>query len=353
MGERNLNKAQPLISIVIPYYNTERYLERCVDSITAQTYRNLEILLVNDGSEDRSVSIAKALEEEDERIVNINVPHGGVSIARNAGLKRAHGDYIMFVDSDDWMAPRIVGHMARLMEKLDADLVTCEIERAEDVSSVSKNIPRSLSYSVCSRDSYMKIFFKISSNEWVHFPVAKLYKRELLPQPLYPEHIRVGEDVLGTYLAVSETRKIVRLKEVGYYYFINPRSATSQFDERDFDLIRVWDKVVEATNGKEPDHSYAKLNRDRINFTLLLRMLTELPAKERKQKYGKIEKQLLADLKKCEKSLLRSPIVFSRKVLIFLLCHCYPLVAFGGSILFRIGNRSGSAVAFSQRRGLS
>ena len=351
MESRKPGKEQPLISVVIPYFNTEKYLVRCVDSITSQTWRNLEILLVNDGSEDRSPLIARQLAEEDSRIRTIDVPHGGVSIARNAGLEKASGKYVMFVDSDDWMAPRIISHMARLMEKLDADLVTCEIERSEEVTEFP--VSRQAKYSVCSRDAFMRIFFKISSNEWVHFPVAKLYKKDLLPNPLYPEHIRVGEDVLGTYLAVAETRKIVRLKEVGYYYFINPRSATSQFDERDFDLIRVWDKVVEATNGKEPDHSYARLNRDRINFTLLLRMLTELPAKERKEKFGDIEKQLRVDLKKCEKNLLRSPIVFSRKVLIFLLCHCYPLVELGGGILYKIGSRHGSSVAFSQRRGLS
>ncbi|MBR3242423.1 MAG: glycosyltransferase [Parasporobacterium sp.] len=351
MDERNFGNTQPLISVIIPYFNTEKYLVRCVDSITAQTWRNLEIILVNDGSDDRSPSIARELASEDSRIVIMDVPHGGVSIARNAGLERASGKYVLFVDSDDWMAPRIIGHMARLMEKLDADLVTCEIERSEEISEFPS--AKQAKYSVCTRDAFMRIFFKISSNEWVHFPVAKLYKRELLPKPLYPEHIRVGEDVLGTYLAVAETRKIVRLKEVGYYYFINPRSATSQFDERDFDLIRVWDKVVEATRGKEPDHSYARLNRDRINFTLLLRMLTELPARERKARFGKIEKQLRSDLKKCEKNLLHSPIVFSRKVLIFLLCHCYPVVELGGSILYKIGNRHGSSIAFSQRRGLS
>ena len=352
MDSRNFDREKPLISIVIPYYNTEKYLERCVDSVTAQTYRNLEILLVNDGSEDRSPEIAEALAEEDERVIPVDVPHGGVSIARNAGLARARGRYIMFVDSDDWLAPRIIGHMLRAIEHTKADLATCEIERAEDISSTAPSRGNTKA-SVCSKDSFLKTFFRINSNEWVHFPVAKLYKRELLPQPLYPEHIRVGEDVLGTYLAVSNTRKIVRLKEVGYYYFINPRSATSQFDERDFDLIQVWDKVVDATEGTEPDHSYAKLNRDRINFTLLLRMLTELSPSDRKRKFGRIEKQLLSDLKKSEKSLLHSPIVLSRKVLIFLLCHCYPLVAFAGNILYQIGKRTGRTIAFSQRRDLS
>lgn len=347
----SINRKQPLISVVIPYYNSEKYLERCVDSITAQSYRNLEILLVNDGSEDRSPLIAEELAGEDPRIVCLTVPHGGVSAARNAGLAKASGEYLMFADSDDWLAPRIIGHMARVMEKTGADMVTCGIERTEEPSGYPDS--RQAKYTVCSRDEFMRIFFKISSNEWVHFPVAKLYKRALLPNPLYPEDIRVGEDVLGTYLAIAETEKITRLKETGYYYYVNPGSATSRFDERDFDLIPVWDQVVEAARGTEPDFGYARLNRERISFTLLLRMLTELSPQERKRKYGREEQQLRKELKKSEKSLLRSPIVISRKIMILLLCRCYPLAAFGGSLFYRIRKRSGAAGAFSQRRSLS
>ena len=351
MKAGTLNSNQPLVSIIIPYYNSEKYLTRCVDSILAQTYRNLEVILVNDASEDASFSIAEDLAKEDPRVKNINVPHGGVSLARNAGLGKATGDFVMFADSDDWMAPRIVGRMVNLMLRKKADLVTCEIERTESVTEFPGS--KESKVSVCSRDEFLRIFFKISSNEWVHFPVAKLYKRELLPNPLYPAHIRVGEDVVGTYLALSGTERIVRLKEVGYYYYVNPQSATSQFDERDFDLIRVWDMMMEITEGLEPDHSYAKLNRERINFTLLFRMMTELPPEVRKKKYRAEQEQLLNDLKKCEKDLLHSPIVLSRKILIFLLCHCFPLASFGSSLIYRILARSGSTTAFSQRRNLS
>ena len=343
---------QPLVSVIIPYFNTEKYLERCVLSMTKQTYRNLEIVLVDDGSSDQSSAIAEKLASTDSRIKNIHIQNGGVSVARNTGLKNAAGTCVMFVDSDDWMDPAIVQEMVDLMAKEDADLVTCDI--AHSVDSPSDPLPvEHPSSRIYTREEYLRIFFKIDSNEWVHYPVAKLYKKDLLPQPLYPEKIRVGEDVLGTYLAISNAQKVAKVEKIGYYYFNNPDSATSSFTEKDFDLLTVWDKVTEAASGREPDYSYAVLNRQRINFTLLLRLLTEVPAKERKRSFAKQEAQLREDLKKSEKDLLHSPIVRSRKILIFLLCHCFPLMELGGGIFIKLRKLSGNKIADAQRRSLS
>ena len=349
--EKAQKENMPLISIIIPYYNSVEYLKRCVDSLTSQTYQNLEILLIDDGSGDESASLADSLADDDLRVKSFHLPHKGVSAARNAGIERASGEYIMFIDSDDWMSPQIIRRMWTLRQKTDADLVTCELKRAEEMDEFFS--PSHLKYTVYDKDDYLRLFFKIGNNEWVHFPVAKLYTRSLLPSPLYPEDIRVGEDVLGTYLALKKTKKIARLREIGYYYFLNPQSATSSFSEKDFDLLSVWDQVVSATEKKEPDYSYAKLNRDRINFTLLLRLLTEVPAKERKQKYGQYQKQLLADLKSCESELLSSQIVTSRKILIFLMCHCFPLISFAGSLYVKLGHLFKSKLAVAQRRPLS
>lgn len=319
-------KNKPLISVIIPFYNSEKHLKRCLNSITKQTYRELEIILVCDGSEDGSLYMAKKLSEEDDRIIIVEIPHSGVSVARNTGLEKATGKYIMFADSDDAMNIYIIKRMMTVMEKTEADIVSCGIERTE-IIEYDEPLPETVSFDTFTQKEYLRLFFKINSNEWVHYPVAKLYKKELLPLPLYPPGIRVGEDVIGTYLAVSNAQKIVALSDTGYYYYINPQGATADFGEKDFDLIKVWDQMVKVTKGKTPDHAYAQLGRHRINFTLLLRLLTQVPAKEIRKKYSVQQKKLLKDLRRCERKLLHSPVITSRKAMIFLLCHMYDPMA--------------------------
>ena len=99
--------SEPLISVIVPVYNAEKYIEKCVASIRAQTYRNLEIILVDDGSCDRSGELCEAFALEDSRIVVIRKENGGVASARNAGLDAMHGDYVGFVDADDWIDPEM------------------------------------------------------------------------------------------------------------------------------------------------------------------------------------------------------------------------------------------------------
>lgn len=320
---------QPLVSIIIPFYNAEKYLKRCLDSIATQDYKNLEILPINDGSEDNSQMIANNYAQQDNRVHPVTLSHGGVSIARNEGLSVASGDYIMFVDADDWIGPGIIGRMMKTLLSTGTDLVTCNIKH---MARPEEKPPAYVEgYTICNREEYIRVFFRIGSNQYVHYPVAKIYKKELLQNPLYPPGIRVGEDVLGTYRAIRNIQTIARMNEIGYFYFYSPESATASFGEKDFDLLSVWDMVAEEAKDKEPDATYAELDKKRINFSLLFRLVTEVPSRERKLKYSEKEKVLKNDLKLYEKDLLQAPIVRSRKILIFLLCHFYPLMAFAGN----------------------
>lgn len=327
-------EAKSYVSVIIPVYNSEKYLARCLDSILSQDYKQLEVLLIDDGSVDGSPDIADKYAGMDNRVRHVVVPHGGVSIARNTGLSMASGDYIMFVDADDWISAGIIGRMVATMEKTAADMVTCEIKHKAGMNEAAPAYQEG--YTTCSQAEYIKIFFRIGSNQYVHYPVAKLYKKTLLPNPLYPPKIRIGEDVLGTYRAISTAQKIVRLNEIGYFYFASPESATATFGEKDFDLLAVWDMMVEEAKGREPDEAHAVLDRKRMDFCLLFRLVTEVPPKERKQKYAEQEKQLKKDLKRSEKELLHGPIVWSRKVLIFLLCHFYPCMSLAGHMYMKL-----------------
>ncbi|MCQ2512029.1 MAG: glycosyltransferase [Lachnospiraceae bacterium] len=321
-----------------------------MDSIVSQDYQNIDLVLVNDSSNDDSLAIVESYAQKDNRIRIVTVPHGGVSVARNQGLEVAAGEYVMFVDADDWIGEGILGHMMETLRESRADLVTCNIKHMAKTEDGVMDYQDG--FTVYDQEEYKRIFFRIGTNQYVHYPVAKIYKKDSLPKPLYPPNIRVGEDVLGTYRAICNAQTIAWRNEIGYYYSYSPESATASFGEKDFDLLSVWDMMVEESKGKEPDHSYATLDRKRLDFTLLFRLITEVPPKERKQKYSKQEKQLRKDLKNNKKELLYAPIVRSRKILIFMLCHFYPIMSLVGNVyikLCQIKHRP----AVGQRRNLS
>ena len=114
---------QPMVSVIVPVYKVERYLEQCLVSIVHQSYRNLEILLVDDGSPDNCPQLCDMWAQRDSRIHVIHKPNGGLSDARNAGLRQAHGDLVAFVDSDDWLALDMIEKMTDAMLRNQADMV--------------------------------------------------------------------------------------------------------------------------------------------------------------------------------------------------------------------------------------
>ena len=123
---------QPKISVIVPVYKAEKYLHRCVDSILSQTFTDFELILVNDGSPDNCGAICDEYAQKDNRVRVFHKENGGVSSARNLGLDNAKGEWITFVDSDDWLKP---GCLEQLTNKLDADMIKCGIE-ASDKSSI-------------------------------------------------------------------------------------------------------------------------------------------------------------------------------------------------------------------------
>ena len=206
----NLIKQEPFkISVIVPVYKVEQYLERCVDSIINQTYRNLEIILVDDGSPDRCPEICDRYSEADSRIKAIHRKNGGLSAARNTGLKAATGDYIALVDSDDYIN---INMFADMMEQLllhKADIVMCDCKYVYDIddktditekavnpkiTSIDGRIAQYYSY----KDDYTRIVFNVAWN--------KIYKRKLFDGITYPEG-RIHEDEARThrliYKAVS------------------------------------------------------------------------------------------------------------------------------------------------------
>ena len=320
-----VSKKDPLISVIIPVYKVEKYINRCIDSVINQTYKNLEIILVDDGSPDNCPKICDDYAKKDERIKVIHKENGGLSDARNKGIQQATGKYIGFVDSDDYIDIKMYETLKNTLEKNDADISSCKCVRFHNKLEINQKKYNNRVV-VYTQEEYMKKFFKIGIQECVYYAWNKLYKKNIICSDQYPKGL-TSEDVVGTYKALLKSKKIVEINYPYYYYFYNERSITgSKFSNKDFDLIKIWDTIIDITIEQNNKYlEYAKINRMRIDYTLLMRMATQLPFKDIEKKYKKQYINLLDNLKRNKTILLKNKIPLSRKITIILICFKYKL----------------------------
>lgn len=316
-------KEAPLISVIIPVYNVEKYVGKCLDSIIHQTYTNLEIIVVDDGSTDASGKICEDYANKDSRIKVIHQKNGGLSDARNTGIKNAHGQYVGFVDSDDWIEPETYESLYNNIVTYQAGISVCGAKKVHDESqNIKIQRPKILQYS---QADYIKRFFKINSQSCEYYAWNKLYKRELLDNTQYPTNL-TSEDVLGTYKAILRASTIVTTTQNYYHYRKNEKSITGSFSTKDFDLIKIWDLIIQYTKENAPQYlDYAVINRKRINLTLLYRIAINGAANQ--EQYKIKVKNLISDLKQAKHTMLQAPISFTRKILTILFCTNYKLTA--------------------------
>lgn len=224
-----------LISVIVPIYKVEEYLDECISSIVAQTYKNLEIILVDDGSPDNCGAICDNWAEKDSRIRVIHKENGGLSDARNAGLSVANGDYIAFVDSDDWIDPRMYEILLLAMKREDSDLVACNILSCYPERQVPYGCE---TYTVGGSEVFLSMLY-----DDTRFPVSalnKLYRRELWDNIRFPVG-KICEDAFTTYLLVDKANRIVQIPEALYCYRIRENSTmTSPFSRKRMDEEEAW-----------------------------------------------------------------------------------------------------------------
>ncbi len=202
-----------LISVIVPIYKVEKYLNRCINSIINQTYKNLEILLVDDGSPDNSGKICDEYAQKDKRIKVIHKQNGGLSDARNAALKIAHGDYIGFVDSDDYIKEDMFETLFKLSEENDADISIVSYYELIDDRLIS--VRDSGKLQIMDKLEAIKellIDTKIQSYAW-----NKLFKKELFKDTIFPTG-KNFEDIATTLILFEKCNKVVLLEEPKYYY---------------------------------------------------------------------------------------------------------------------------------------
>ncbi len=205
-----------IVSVIVPVYNVERYLEQCLDSIIKQTYSSLEILIVNDGSTDQSGEIASRYAGLDDRIILLEKKNGGLSDARNYGLDRVSGDYIMFVDSDDYIEADMVEYLLNAIEKTDAQIAVCGYRV---VSEDGENLPDWESFPkekvVCSQD-YWKVYHE---EAYIYGVVAwnKLYRKTVFDRIRFPVG-KVHEDEFILHKLLHIADRIVCCPAKKYQY---------------------------------------------------------------------------------------------------------------------------------------
>ena len=207
-----------LISIIIPVYNVEKYLDRCVESVLGQSWWNLEILLIDDGSADSSGALCDGWAEKDSRIRVIHKENGGLSDARNVGIEKAKGRYLIFADSDDYLAPDMAQNLYRALKENDADMSICSFAFVDEKGSLIKQKIRKipmLDEIISGREAMEKAEFLAS----YYYNVAwnKLYKKELFSELRYPKG-KIYEDVFLSHHLLALCKKIVSIPYIGYFY---------------------------------------------------------------------------------------------------------------------------------------
>ena len=231
-----------LISIIVPVYNVEKYLPQCIESIINQTYQDLEIILINDGSTDNCPQICNEYSERDDRIIVIHQKNGGAASARNAGLRIAKGDYLAFVDSDDYLELDAYERMMALMLSYEADIIHCAFRNVFP----DKQVDRLSSYSeeVYTVQQYLSRY----ATDWMCALIwNKLYRRCLF-SGIYFEEGHLIDDEFFTYQGVMNAERIVYAPIIVYNYRMR---ASSVMREKDSAERVLFDRLAYCTLRRE------------------------------------------------------------------------------------------------------
>lgn len=216
----------PKLSVIVPVYNTQKYLPECIDSILAQTYTDFELILVDDGSADRSGVICEEYCRSDNRIRVIHQENGGVTAARKRGTEAAQGEYISFVDSDDWLQSDMYEQMLKYAERYDADMVLCDMMAERPAGSTvihSSSLDGLFAFERLEQDICSNMLFDftqnmpgLSLNLW-----NKIFRSDIMKPALLecPNQITYGEDALVSLICLLRSRRIYIMPESPFYHY--------------------------------------------------------------------------------------------------------------------------------------
>ena len=253
-----------LISVIIPVYNTERYLAACLDSVLSQSYRTIEVILIDDGSTDYSLRIAEGYAEKDDRVRVYSFENEGLAETRNRGLSVATGEFVTFVDSDDMLMPDALEIMMGVIKKEEADIVEGGFIRGK----IFKNFNKKIKISTKIFNHIEAIADVLYQNTLLPSAWGKLYKRELFYNLLYEKGI-LYEDLNIVYLLLERSKKTVWIDYPVYFYRETEGSILNTWKPQRLDVLKVTENIENYISLKYPQLlPAAKDRRLSANFNM-------------------------------------------------------------------------------------
>ncbi len=251
------------VSIIVPIYNQEKYLSKCIDSILCQSYKNFELLLIDDGSTDKSGSICKGYAEKDKRIRYVRKKNSGVSSSRNKGLDLSQGELIAFIDSDDYVEPDYLEYLVSLNEKTGAQICFCgnrreTLEQTEVVNSGSLT-------GDFTGESFLE---KLLCGEMITSVWGAVYKKDAIGKLRFDEKIYCGEDFYFLYELSKKCNKVsINQEKHLYHYVCKEESLTGSYTPRAKGNFEMLDRMIgDISNGKLKQLAYKRYQLDAIGI---------------------------------------------------------------------------------------
>lgn len=272
-----------IISIIVPVYNASKYIEECICSILEQTYKNIEILLVDDGSKDNSLKICNRFASEDKRVKVFSKANTGVSDTRNYGIENCSGKYVTFVDSDDRLESTAIEKMYNKLKETEADVViggVCDFYDDGKTIPHKYNLQKIIEYNNEEALKALLLEYPFNGVVW-----SKLYKRELFNTQKFDINTKIAEDLKLLYKMFFHCKKIIFFPDIVYHWRINPNSVTKQaLNESWFKEVSICEEIIQFVSSECPEIiKYAQRRYLSIILTLSRKAIKENGSKEQRK----------------------------------------------------------------------
>lgn len=241
------------ISIIVPIYNKENYLENCIESLLGQTFENIEVLLIDDGSNDLSYEVCQKYQSKSSKIRIFTKTNGGVSSARNLGLAKCTGRFVTFVDPDDYLEPDALEYLYNLINVYDADVVGYKMNIYKDgISSIYNNEEEKIE--IYKDSDIIKEY--VNTGKFLYSACNKLFRKQLIIDNniMFLEDIHYAEDAVFNYYVLSKAKTLVFSNLRKYNYFINEVSTVSNVSSKRIDILKAQVKIYTLLNESFPDY---------------------------------------------------------------------------------------------------
>ncbi|MDX8335688.1 glycosyltransferase family 2 protein [Candidatus Cetobacterium colombiensis] len=280
-----------MLSVIIPAYNVEKYIKRCIDSVLNQSLKKIEIIIIDDGSKDKTSDICLEISTKNSNIKYKKVENSGCSAARNLGILMSTNKYIAFLDSDDWVDQDMYEEMIKVAEKNDSDIVICGFKKLNEEKKLLSTVKI---LEKKNKDDYIDC-----KTEWFSSPCNKIYKRDLILKNniKFLTNVYTGEDMFFNFKSLFFSKKISSINEAYYNYFMNESSVSNNYKNRT-DIYIVIDELVKFY--KENNVYQENINKVRECFKYhgiiypfdVLQKMSENKVKDWKRFYLKIKEEI-------------------------------------------------------------